>query len=211
MTLCATLLLWLFATSGWSAEIGAFPDLNPSDPDALREASRVLEEELALAARPQAYVVIDLAVRAILLKARGLELHRIPIGDWSLIARSPLTGAYRLTSRPSVARRKLNPTDTVEQPPSSLADMPILFQVAFHPSLTLAVRPSASEHPLLWTFASSRMWWRHVRDWGHRWLGWFGDSSDQYLSLTLSVEQAQSFAWALVDGMPLVIRNATEK
>mgnify|MGYP003498918585 FL=1 len=43
----------LLSTPGWAAEGEVFPDLDINDPVALQEGSRVLEEELKLAARAQ--------------------------------------------------------------------------------------------------------------------------------------------------------------
>ena len=79
------LLLCVSVSPGWAAEPDAFPDLNIHNAGAVREASRVLEEELKLAARPQTYVVIDLAPGAISIKGRGVQLHRMMISRWSAV------------------------------------------------------------------------------------------------------------------------------
>ena len=75
----------------------------------LQEATRVLEEEIKLAARPQTYVLIDLASNIILIKGRGVELHRIPIESWSASHLDQFMTAYRLRERPPVSRRKIDP------------------------------------------------------------------------------------------------------
>ena len=77
-----SILLTLAAVS-WAAEQDVMPALDTTDPAALQEATRVLEEEIKLAARPQTYVLIDLEAKAILIKSRGIELHRLPIESWS--------------------------------------------------------------------------------------------------------------------------------
>ncbi|MBH0203757.1 MAG: hypothetical protein HP496_16005 [Nitrospira sp.] len=60
INLCAIVVLFVFITPSWGKELEAFPDLQLNDAQGLKEATRVLEEELKLAARPQTYVLIDL-------------------------------------------------------------------------------------------------------------------------------------------------------
>lgn len=208
MSLCAIVLLLLsLTTPSRAADIEPFRDLRLDDAASLQEATRVLEEELKLAARPQTYIVIDLVTQAIHIKGRGVDLHRIPIKNWSLAAGEGMTGVFRVVERPPVVRRKINPAATVEQEPISLADMPIYYELSCTPSLTLEVRPSADEHPLQWTLSTGRIWWRQLKHWSSALFAAQSGSRRPYLQLTLSTEQAQSFAWSLVDGMSLVIRR----
>ncbi len=83
MNFCAILLLLALATPGWGKESEAFPDLNPNNLHELKEATRVLEEELKLAARPQTYLLIGSECKHDSFKGRGIGLHRIPIATWS--------------------------------------------------------------------------------------------------------------------------------
>jgi hypothetical protein len=206
MRLCVVVFfLCLLAAPIRAADLEVFPDLNIQDAAALQEASRVLAEELKLAAKPQTYVVVDLVLNSIHIKGRGIELHRIPVAGWSATLTTGMTGTFRLRARPSVVRRKIDPTATVEQEPISLADMPVQYDVSFSPSMTLEVLPAARERPLLWSLGSGRMWWRQLQRWAGAWLRTAGPA-DPYLQVTLSTAQAQSLAWALVDGMPFVIR-----
>ncbi len=212
MNLCAFVLLLLsFATPSWAADVEVFPDVNVNDAASLQEASRVLEEELKLAARPQTYVLIDLVTQTVQIKGRGIELHRIPIGGWSATSSQSMAGTFRLHSRPAVVRRKIDPTATVDQEPISLADMPIQYTLSCTPPLTLEILPTAGESPLQWSLSSGKTWWRRLQNWGN---SFFTDQASQrhpYLQVTLSAEHAQSLAWSLVDGMSLVIRRATDK
>lgn len=211
MRLCAVLLLLcIFPGPTRAADLEAFPDLNLHDPAALQEASRVLEEELKLAARAQTYALIDLATQSVHIKGRGIKLQQIPIGGWSATSTALMTGTFRLLARPAVVRRKIDPNNTVEQEPISLSDMPVQYELAFIPSLAIEVIPAASDHPLLWSWASSRMWWRRLKEWGNTWLA-APAPPQPYLQATMSSENAQSFAWALVDGMPVIIRRATSQ
>ena len=68
--------LLILTVPSWAAEGEVFPDLDINNPSALQEGSRVLEEELKLAARPQTYLLVDLVTGSILIKARGVDLHR---------------------------------------------------------------------------------------------------------------------------------------
>ena len=105
LVLCLALVL-----PAGAADLDPFPDLDVNDPAALQEAARVIEEELKLAARPQTYLIIDLVGGAVQIKGRGVELHRLAILSSSLAHKEQLTGVFRLTARPSVVRRKIDPT-----------------------------------------------------------------------------------------------------
>jgi hypothetical protein len=203
------LLLLAFAAPGRAAELEPFPNLRLDDPASLQEATRVLEEEIKLAARPHTYLVIDLVAAAVLIKGRGVELHRIPIERWSLTRWEDVTGLFRVVERPPVVRRKIDPTAAAEQEPISLADMPVAYDLSCTPPLTLAVLPSAEQHPFRWAWSSGRLWWRSLTQWGKAWLGDRNPPGQPALQLTLSAEHAQSLAWSLVDGMALVIRRPT--
>ena len=150
MPLSILLVAVLFlAVPGWAAEGDLFPDLDMNNPSVLREASRVLEEELKLAARPQTYLLIDFVSEAIQIKARGVELHRLPIAAWSVTGFPRLTGTFRLTARPSVIRRKIDPSATTEQEPISLTDMPVEYRLSFTPAMTIEVEASAEDLSLI--------------------------------------------------------------
>lgn len=212
MSLCAFLIILVLslATPTRAAEIDAFPDLNLNDPVALREATRVLEDELKLAGQPQTYILIDLVAGAIQIKGRGIALHRILIGSWSATFPEDMAGIFRLLTRPPVVRRKIDPATTVEQEPISLADMPTQYMLSYSPPLDIDVVPSAGDHPFSWIVSSGRIWWRQLKDWGDSILTGRTDRRHPRLQLSLSFEHAQSLAWSLVDGMPLVIRRPTE-
>ena len=212
MNLCAfILLLFSFTSPSWAADVETFPDVNLHDPASLQEASRVLEAELKLAARPQTYVLIDLVTQTIQIKGRGIELHRLSIGGWSATSSQSMAGTFRLHSRPAVVRRKIDPTATVDQEPISLADMPIQYTLSCTPPLTLEILPTAGENPLQWSLSSGKTWWRQLQNWGNSFFPHQANQQHPSLQLTLSADHAQSLAWSLVDGMSLVIRRTTDK
>lgn len=212
MNFCAILLLLAFTTPSWGKDIEAFPDLNLNNPSELKEAARVLEEELKLAARPQTYLLIDLGKSAIHIKGRGIGLHYIPIVSWSTGPREDLKGIHRLVARPSVVRRKIEPGAGAEQEPISLADMPVDYVLSFRPSLGVTVVPSITGDSLLQSAVLlGKVGWRNVKDWTSRLLTDQSSEPASHLRLTLSADHAQSLAWSLVDGMPLVIRRPADK
>jgi len=209
--LCATLSILLSLTSvSLAAELDVTPALDMTDPAALQEATRVLEEEIKLAARPQTYVLIDLAANVILIKGRGVELHHIPIENWSASQLAQVMTAYRLRERPPVHRRKVDPVAGAEQEPISLADMPTTFPLQFSPPLRILVLSNSDGDPWQWTMQRGRMWWRRFIAWGNTL--WAGDPSlsPPTLDLTVSLEHAQSLAWTVTEGMPFLIRRATK-
>jgi hypothetical protein len=212
MSFCAVLfILLVLGTPTQAGDLEAFPDLHLSDPGAVQEATRVLEEEVRLAARPQTYLLIDLVTRTIQIKGRGVELHRIPIVAWSGRALHSMKGVYRMIARPPVLRRKIDPTASVEQEPISLADMPADYALAFTPPLTIDVVPAAGENPVQWLKAQGKAWWRNVKDWNGSFSASESVTQSLHLQLEVSAHQAQSLAWSAVDGMALVIRRPTDK
>ena len=212
MNLCAIFLLLAFTTPSWGKDIEIFPDLNVNNPNELKEATRVLEEELKLAARPQTYLLIDLGRSTIHIKGRGIGLHQIPIMTWSAGPWENLEGIHRLVTRPPVVRRKIEPGAGVEQEPISLTDMPVDYMLSFGPSLSVTVVPSVASDSLLQSAVLlGKVGWRNVKDWTSRILTNRSSESTSHLRLTLSADHAQSLAWSLVDGMAVVIRRPADK
>lgn len=209
MILCAVLVLLLASSNpGHAGETDSFPGLDFNNQASVQEATRVLEEEVKLAARPQTYLLLDLVTRTLQIKGRGVELHRLTITAWSAKALHELKGTHRLITRPPVLRRKIDPTASVEQEPISLADMPVDYTLSFTPPLSIDVTPVAGESPFQWFRARGHTWWRDLKD------SWSTDrpaTQSPYLSLEVSADQAQSLAWSVVDGMALVIRRPTDK
>jgi len=199
-------ILLSLASVSWAAEQDVIPALDTTDPAALQEATRVLEEEIKLAVRPQTYVLIDLEAKVILIKSRGVELHHLPIKSWSATHLSRLATAYRLRERPPVNRRKIDPMAGAEQDPISLADMPITFTLQFSPPLTILVLSHIDGNPWQWATQRGRAWWHRLTSWGITL--WTGDRppSSPSLHLTVSLDHAQSLAWTVTEGMPFLIR-----
>lgn len=208
--LCAVLSILLSLTSvSWAAQPDVTPTVDLTDPVALQEATRALEEEIKLAARPQTYVFIDLAANVILIKGRGVELHRIPIESWSASHLDQFMTAYRLRERPPVSRRKIDPAAGAEQEPISLGDMPTTFTLLFSPPLRILVFSNTDGDLWQWTMQQGGAWWRRLIVWGNMLRTRDPTLSPPSLDLTVSHEHAQSLAWTVVEGMPFLIRRST--
>lgn len=207
----AVIVLFLvLASTAWGAEYEAFPDLNRENPAALREATRVLEEEVKLAAKPQTYLLLDLPAGAVRIKGRGVDLHRIAIQQWTASAPQQLTGAFRLTARPPVVRRKIDPSATTEQDPIALADMPTDYQLSFTPALRMKIQSTREEGVVQRTLSSAADLWQRLKAWGASYTHQ-PSPPEASITLKLSVDQAQSLAWSTVDGMALVIRRLPDQ
>src|SRR6476620_1781782 len=116
----------IFIPPAWATATENVLAVDLTDPAALQEATRILAEEVKLAARPQTYIIVDLVDRAVVIKGRGAELHRLPIEQWSGLRLAEASTAFRVQARPPVTRRKIEPA-AGEQPPVSLDDMPTDF------------------------------------------------------------------------------------
>jgi hypothetical protein len=212
MTLLLPFLSFLLVANPASATEPILPyDVDLDNPTALQEATRILTEEVKLAAKPQTYVVIDLATQTIIFKDRGVELHRIPITSWSATAREGMAGTLRLIARPAVMRRKIDPNVSPEQEPISLADMPTQYALSWTPPMTIEVLSFSSQDRLRSLVLKVKVWWRRIQDWAQSILLQRSKPVAPHLQLVLSEDQAQSLAWSLVDGMSLVIRRPTDK
>ncbi|MGQ0812218.1 MAG: hypothetical protein ACT4OO_13485 [Nitrospiraceae bacterium] len=194
--LCAILLVSLFICPVVSA---ADPSISPNNPQALRETNRLLEEEVKLAGHSQTYLLLDLPAQTIVIKGRGLELHRLPLLKWETFRQGLLAGVYRLKERPPVVRPKAIPA--TDQNPIELKDMPAAYELGFDPPLVIAVSPPPSEHLWLWAYMWGKAYWMRMRSW------WLSEDPLPYLRLILPTEQTQSLAWSLIDRMPVLIRQ----
>lgn len=176
--------------------------------EAAREATRVLEEELKLAARPQLYLVLDLSAHTLVIKGRGIELHRLAVAGWRAADQAKLVKVFVLRARPAISRPKALPGQDPTLDPIELRHMPVHYDLPFDPDLTVMVSPPPSERPWLWLRAVLRDWWQRSRAWRGSAPVPGAPPAGASLHLMLSQEAAQSLAWSLTDGMPLVIRRS---
>jgi hypothetical protein len=166
---------------------------------AIQEANALLQEEIKLAARPQTYVLVDVHHGVVLVKARSLELHRLPLLDWRPRGTRPPAGLFTLTVRPPVDRPRTMPGEDATEHPIELSDMPAEYTLVLEPSLVVLVGPPLQDHPWLWIRGLLREGWTRIASVG----------AGPWLRITLSSENARSLAWLLTDGMPVLIGRST--
>ncbi|HEU4684130.1 MAG TPA: hypothetical protein VFS39_06490 [Nitrospira sp.] len=200
LLLCLLVIVVQDVSAGEPGSLGA----DEHDFASLEEATRVLAEEVKLASHPQTYLLVDLVAGTIVMKARGIELQRLPFSSWSAESRERMTGTFRLLERPSVQRPKLTPSSS-EHPPITLDDMPNHYHLLFSPPLGIDVIPPMGDAPLQWVLMQAKTVARYLRS--SLSISGAADPPPPHLVLTLSEDRAQSLAWSLVDGMPVIIRR----
>lgn len=171
---------------------------------AIIEANRLLEEEIKLAARPQIYILLDLPAQVILIKSRGIELHRLPILAWRQVGDGSLSGVFRLRVRPSVSRPKAAQADNTAVTAIELQHMPDRYDLIFDPGLIISVGQTARERPWPWVKGMAQEWWNRLAGMLRMTVNVNGANAVR-IHLTLAQEVAQSLAWTMTDGMPLII------
>lgn len=195
------LLVPAFGGSAPAAE-SARPHDGPGKLESLKEANRVLEEEIKLASRQQIYLILDLPEQVIRIKSRGVELFNLPVLAWRMSEGSS-AGAYRLRARPEVSRPRAAPDASLE--PINVEDMPAEYVLEFDPGLLVMVAPPARKQAWLWMRSKLREWW--MRAMSRLRAGSARASTGPVFRLTLSPEAARSLAWSVTDGMPLLINR----
>jgi len=169
------------------------------EPAPFHEATRLLEEEVRLSARPQLYLLLDLPDRALIVKSHGMELRRFPIEAWSVSHESELRRLFKLQARPSVPRPKAVPGQDPTLDPIELRHMPMAFELNFDPNLTILVTPPWEDQPWLWIKTMLRDWYQRTR---HPMM--------THIRLVLRTEAGQSLAWVLLDGIALLVKPPQE-
>jgi len=199
------LLIWLHTSIAPSPVMAETARKPINDAAAIIEANRLLEEELKLAGRPHIYMVLDPDAKIILIKSRGIELRRLPITGWRQVGEGSLTSVFRLRARPPVNRPKAAAgTENISATAIDLQTMPDRYDLDFVPGLVIGVGQTARERPWPWVKSLAQDWWSYLADR----LGIIAKTDDATavrIHLTLTQEAAQSLAWTMTDGMPLII------
>ena len=204
------IILCLVLSPGWASEPeGMHVDQN--DPAALKEAVRLLDEEVKLAARPQTYIVIDLVAETIFIKGRGIELHQFHIEHWTASRLSELGSNLRLKARPPVVRRKIDPSVGVDLSPISLDDMPSQYSLDFSPRLKVTIQTSPQQNLWQWLAFNGKELWSWMTTQGRALISGNSFTPIPSLQLTLAVDDAQSLAWTVTEDMPFLIRRTSPR
>lgn len=193
----------MLAVAGFGSGFAAESPASRRDPEAERqallEANTVLQDEIKLAARPQTYLLVDVHQGVVLVKARGIEIHRLQLLAWRARDNRPPVGLFRLTARPPVDRPRTRPGEDATEHPIEVSDMPAEYRLVCEPVLIVLVAPPAQDQPWLWLRGLMREWWNRV----------FLKDSSPWLRVVLSPESARSLAWSVTEGMPLLIGRST--
>ena len=132
-----------FGGTGLAAGPSAPSPEEAGERQVLQEANLLLQEEIRLAARPQTYLIIDVHQGVVLVKARGIELHRLPLLSWRARGDRPPVGLFRLTARPPVDRPRAMPGEDATEHPIEVSDMPAEYRLVLEPSLIVTIGPPA--------------------------------------------------------------------
>ena len=112
--------------------------------------NRLLEEELALARKPDIYFVFNLKEKMAYIKARGIHLRELQINDFHCWG-SPVSGnGYRLRKKSTFfkpGREMIKPGESKEKDnfkieALELADMPSRYTLVFDGGVRILIRPS---------------------------------------------------------------------
>lgn len=153
-----TLRTWILAGAVVALASGAFAQ-NSAE---LKSGNRLLESELALAKASGSYMVIDLAGKAVSLKARGMTLRKWDIGSSRLWGkRIPMKtlklktkSALRPPQRTNITPGKEEPEAGSAAPAASadvdlgileLKDMPLHYTLIFDDAIRVAVKPKTKK------------------------------------------------------------------
>jgi hypothetical protein len=180
----------------------------------------LLREEVRLAEAPRLYVIVEVAARHALLKAKGVPVRSFSVlnasfvgGPWDTIVASTV-----LEKRPSI-----EPTPTRPPPPGAetakratdvpkplaRTAMPTHYELRFADGLSVLVHQGGADS--LWGQISGRFgsvihWAKAgvLTAWGRLW-----GAPRRSLLLEMASEEAQAFYWAVRPLMPVVIHRET--
>jgi hypothetical protein len=183
------------------------------DLPALWRDSRRLEAEAELAQKPKSYFVLDLAARRVAVKARGMDLLRIPVEETGYWGRRLTPGPTALVAKESLkqpARPQIRPgeekkDETLDEQILEVKDMPTAYHLRLEDGLDVQVLPAAE--PGFWPQLRRRLrFWR----WGvERALATLRERREhretRSLYLVLQPEAARALYWSLYEGIEGVI------
>ena len=141
----------------------------------------------------------------ILLKARGVEVHRLAILSWQTSDDRPPVGTFRLSARPPVDRPKTQPGQDATEHPIELDDMPAEYRLPLTPAGSIFIAPPIQAQPWLRIRSVLREWWIRLAALSSS----DSKSAHPWLRLSLSIDQARSLAWSVTENMPILIGRTT--
>ncbi len=174
--------------------------------------NRLLEEELKLARKQDIYLVFNLREKTVSLKARGLQLRKLPLKDFQYWG-SPLgVKAYHLKrkstlfepGREVVSPGKTKNTDNFEIEALELADMPSKYAFVLDGGVRISIRPQAAgillgirnllSWPIKFLTRPAAMFWNALRK-----------KPYTAIDIVLDKNDAQTLYWSLADGSGVIV------
>ncbi len=209
-------LLAGLVTAAPVALLQAHAGARPSSTDGLCDL--LLREEVRLAEAPRLYVIVEVAARHALLKAKG-----VPVRPFSVVSASFVGGPWDTIVASTVQEKRpsIEPTPTRPPPPGAEAGklstdvpkplartaMPTYYELRFADGLSVLVHQGGADS--LWEQVlgglGGLIHWvkaRVLTAWGRLW-----GAPRRFLLLEMPPEEAQAFYWAVRPLMPMVIHR----
>ncbi|MBI3585001.1 MAG: hypothetical protein HY096_13785 [Nitrospinae bacterium] len=184
----------------------------------IRRETRLLELEAKAAAKPVAYVVLDMAKKKIYLKIRGVTLKEFDIVDSDTIGIGQLDESYSLVNvkaifapkrkeiKPPAQKKEEKTSSTTQEVDSySVEDMPSNYTLILDKGLSISVSPHFKGNFLLSTlnYINKKM----SRLWNSSKLLWSYLKKTPFIKIvtTMSKDDARAFYWALPEKAEFII------
>jgi hypothetical protein len=190
----------------------------------LQSANFLLKSELQLAKGAKLYMLIDLHGQAILFKAGGVVVNRLPFSASHVVGTVPVTvlrtlGAKKAEKQPKRQEVKIVTEAEMAAAPTpapgvdtlvalEIDDMPEIYQLVLDDGLVLSVKaPPTGDFK-----TKATRYWRDavetVMEWYHSMLLKLHDETEApRIVLNLSGPDARQFYWSFDEGMPCLIKD----
>ncbi len=213
----------LLATLSLPGLLPAAPPAAPPPPppgadvEELARENQLLAAELALAGKPQFYLVFDFPARRISLKARGRAFKQWDIRGFAfwgsiatsrpleLLERSAFSQPQRVVLAPTPAGDPAADSSAVPAPTTfeidalELADMPDRFTLTLEEGIRISVAPRRKGTGAFFARLGHRLWWNGTLPLRSLWSALTGKPYVA-IDLALAPEDAQALYWAFPEG-----------
>lgn len=190
----------------------------------LQNENLLLNAELQLAKAAKMYIVLDLPGKAVLFKAGGVELKRLPIEHSRVAGVGAAAVLRKLTSKKAEnqPKRKLVVILTEEELKAApapapgtdglvaleIVDMPELYQLEFDDGLSLTVKaPPAGDFK-----TKATRYWQDTMDSVKAWYQALqnkmrGEAGSPQIALNLTGPDARQLYWSFDEGMAFLVKK----
>ena len=190
----------------------------------LQNENFLLSSELQLAKAAKMYIVMDLPGKAVIFKAGGIEIKRLPIEHSRVegIASAPLLrrlSAKKADNQPKRKQVVIATEDEIHAAPApapgtdglvalEISDMPELYQLEFDDGLLLTVKaPPTGDFK-----TKASRYWQDSLDYAKTWYQSLqhkmsGEVSSPQIVMNLSGADARQLYWSFDQNMPCLIKN----